>query len=362
MGDEKRPRYWAWGLAGWVGITALCLLTHLGSLETNLAERSQIALMEAGLAGQITEGEISFTGEIATLRGSVNDSLVRAQVAAVVEDVRGVRRIENEITVAPVAAAETPAPAVPTTTAVPPPVALRLPSMSAVVDSATITLSGEVPSQDVAEAWLAAATSAYGAGNVVDQLTVTEEVGSQDWLAAAASLRLLESTSGGSIAIRNDAMVVTGLVADQAAHDEVLSALVAAFPNVTIDDRLEIAPQASDEIAALDLTGIQFESGSATITPESTSTLDRATEVLAAFPNVAVEIAGHTDSDGSSAANLALSQARANAVLTYLVEAGIAAERLTAVGYGENEPIADNATPDGKAQNRRIELVTTEGE
>lgn len=359
--QERRTRYWLWGVAGWLAITVLCLLTNLGALETTLAERSQTALAQAGLAGQITNSEIQFTGEIATLKGTVTDAALRDQIGAAVADVRGVRVVKNEIAVvapAPTAPEEPPEPA-PTT---PAPASLRPPTLAAVVDGGTVTLTGEVPTQQIATAWRGAAAAAYGDGNVVDQLTVTDEVRTDDWLADADAVRLLESTSDGSITIADDRLVVTGLVPDQATHDEIISSLTAGFPGLQIDNRLEIEPQAGDAIDDLALANIRFESGSARITADSIPILDEAVAVLAAFPNVRVEIAGHTDSDGSAAANLALSQARADAVLEYLVDHGIAAERLTAVGYGETQPIADNATPEGKAQNRRIEFIITEDE
>lgn len=105
----------------------------------------------------------------------------------------------------------------------------------------------------------------------------------------------------------------------------------------------------------LDLAPITFEVGSAVITAEGQAELARAVEYLTANP-VAVEIGGHTDSDGSDDANQALSEERAQAVVDYLVAGGVDGSLLTAVGYGESLPIADNATDEGKAQNRRIEF------
>jgi outer membrane protein OmpA-like peptidoglycan-associated protein len=105
----------------------------------------------------------------------------------------------------------------------------------------------------------------------------------------------------------------------------------------------------------LDLAPITFEVGSSVITADGQAELDRAAEYLVANP-VAVEIAGHTDADGSEEANLALSEQRAQAVVDYLTAAGVDAALLTAVGYGEAPPIADNETDEGRAQNRRIEF------
>jgi outer membrane protein OmpA-like peptidoglycan-associated protein/uncharacterized surface protein with fasciclin (FAS1) repeats len=105
----------------------------------------------------------------------------------------------------------------------------------------------------------------------------------------------------------------------------------------------------------LDLAPITFEVGSATITADGQTELDRAVEYLTANP-VAVEIGGHTDSDGADEANQILSEQRAQAVVAYLVSGGVDANLLTAVGYGEAEPIAPNDTDEGKAQNRRIEF------
>ena len=106
----------------------------------------------------------------------------------------------------------------------------------------------------------------------------------------------------------------------------------------------------------IELPGIQFGSGSSEILAESETTLHEALEILQADPNLRVEIAGHTDSRGRRSTNQRLSQRRAEAVRDWLVEHGIDASRLEAVGHGETSPVASNATPEGRAHNRRIEL------
>jgi outer membrane protein OmpA-like peptidoglycan-associated protein len=104
------------------------------------------------------------------------------------------------------------------------------------------------------------------------------------------------------------------------------------------------------------IKGIFFDVNKDTIKKTSTKTLDGAVKVLKDFPDVAVEIGGHTDSDGSRDSNLDLSQRRAESVKKYLVGKGIDANRLTTKGYGPDQPIADNKTKKGKSQNRRIEF------
>jgi OOP family OmpA-OmpF porin len=107
---------------------------------------------------------------------------------------------------------------------------------------------------------------------------------------------------------------------------------------------------------ALSLEPITFETGSSVITPEGIEVLQGAVEFLAANPTVRVAIEGHTDSQGSETGNQALSESRAESVKDYLVGEGIAADRLETAGFGESNPIADNGTPEGRAENRRIEF------
>jgi OOP family OmpA-OmpF porin len=105
---------------------------------------------------------------------------------------------------------------------------------------------------------------------------------------------------------------------------------------------------------------IRFESRRSSLDPDSAGLLDRLIETALRCPTANIEVAGHTDSDGDNAANQALSEKRAQAVMDYLVKAGLPAGRFTAIGYGSTEPVAANDTDEGKAQNRRIEFVVKE--
>jgi outer membrane protein OmpA-like peptidoglycan-associated protein len=104
------------------------------------------------------------------------------------------------------------------------------------------------------------------------------------------------------------------------------------------------------------LRGVTFESGRSALKPESFTVLDIVAASLVANPEIRIEIAGHTDNTGSDALNTRLSQARADAVRTYLASKGVAPDRMVAKGYGPSLPVAANTTVAGRAQNRRVEL------
>nr|WP_298723766.1 OmpA family protein [uncultured Steroidobacter sp.] len=105
---------------------------------------------------------------------------------------------------------------------------------------------------------------------------------------------------------------------------------------------------------SITLEGVTFEYNSATLKPESRSALDNVAADLKKYPRLKIELQGHTDSAGPDAYNLKLSQQRADSVRTYLLDQGVPASQLTAKGYGESQPIADNKTDEGRALNRRV--------
>jgi outer membrane protein OmpA-like peptidoglycan-associated protein len=124
----------------------------------------------------------------------------------------------------------------------------------------------------------------------------------------------------------------------------------AGCPDVSIGDgRLDI------------IESVYFKTDRAVIEPRSFELLDKVASVLTSHDKLKIQVEGHTDSQGNDAYNKKLSQRRAEAVVAYLVKKQIARSRLTARGFGEEKPIADNATPEGRAQNRRVVFTITSG-
>jgi outer membrane protein OmpA-like peptidoglycan-associated protein len=114
-----------------------------------------------------------------------------------------------------------------------------------------------------------------------------------------------------------------------------------------------IPPKVGDKFI---LKSIYFETAKATLLPASNLELDSLFNLLLKYPTMEIKISGHTDSEGSHEYNLVLSESRALAVYSYLVEHGISSERLDFAGFGKMQPIATNKTPEGRQQNRRVEF------
>ena len=111
---------------------------------------------------------------------------------------------------------------------------------------------------------------------------------------------------------------------------------------------------------SITLEGVTFETNSAKLTSTSRPVLDKVAAAMSKYPRLKVEVQGHTDSSGADAYNMNLSQQRADAVRDYLISQSVSPGQMTAKGYGETQPIADNSTEAGRAQNRRVVLHVTD--
>jgi OOP family OmpA-OmpF porin len=231
----------------------------------------------------------------------------------------------------------------------------------------TVTLSGYVPDNNVHAAIVQAATRKFFSEKVVDNLK--ESIGAPSGFAAAAvpALGALSRLSTGTLVVADREVKLSGDAFYDGAATQLRAGLGKDFPqtfqykaDVTVKPAAAPVDQTVCQQLFADLLGkgkIRFESGRANIDPDSAGLLDRLIETALRCPTTTIEIAGHTDSAGEDAANQALSEKRAQAVVDYLVKAGLPAARFAAVGYGSTQPVADNESDEGKAQNRRIEFL-----
>ena len=231
----------------------------------------------------------------------------------------------------------------------------------------TLTLSGNVPDNNIHAAIVQAASRKFFGEKVVDNLKAS--VGAPSGFAAAVvpALGALSRVSTGTLVVTDREVKLSGDALYDAAAAQIRAGLGKDFPQgFQFKPDISVKPASAPVDASVcqqlfsELLGkakVRFESGRASIDPDSTGLLDHLVEIALRCPNSNIEVAGHTDADGEDAANQALSEKRAQAVVDYLVKAGLPASRFTAVGYGSTQPVAGNDTDDGKAQNRRIEFL-----
>ncbi|MGV8832109.1 MAG: OmpA family protein [Devosia sp.] len=249
-------------------------------------------------------------------------------------------------------------------------------SASRTEDGAVI-LSGQVPT-DAALQQLAAIADG-------DTAAVSIASGAPQSFVSSADIGLhaLLQLQPGQLDFADGAWRLSGMAPDAAGRDAVWAAIAADTANnwsVAVDVPIaEVAqpvaapPPAASGAAKVDISAcvgpiadfsgrnaILFQSGAALIATESETALDELVTILADCPDAVIHVEGYTDADGDARANLALSVARAETVVRALVDRGINPQRLYAVGYGETNPIADNATSAGKRQNRRIVVTVSD--
>ncbi|BBO87119.1 OmpA family protein [Desulfosarcina ovata] len=117
------------------------------------------------------------------------------------------------------------------------------------------------------------------------------------------------------------------------------------------------AVQREGELLAITLKGdVSFDTGSDIVRPALYNELDRIAQIMIKYPQTTIVVEGHTDSVGSEAFNQQLSERRAGNVKNLLVQRGVQAYRINSIGYGESRPVANNATPEGRQMNRRVEI------
>lgn len=189
-------------------------------------------------------------------------------------------------------------------------------------------------------------------------------------LRTLAGIEALSQLASGAVVVQPTVVDVSGATGDKGASAEISRILSEKLGeaedfrvNVTYEESLDpvaAAPEPQECVAAVNAAlaeaKITFAPGSANIEAGSAATVDKIAEILKSCPDVAMEVGGYTDSQGREEMNKALSQRRAEAVLSALLARRVLTSNLTAHGYGEENPIADNDTEEGREANRRIEF------
>ncbi len=246
-------------------------------------------------------------------------------------------------------------------------------NVTAEVTDAGVVLTGEVPSERH-RALLVAAASRNGTVDVTDELVVLDleptEPGANgrvlqlsnllgslpDGATGSASISDSSITSQWTVGSDDDGLALEAAVTDAArAFADGTGSVTVDRP--AIDEEID-ALQAEFETLAVEIReNVTFATGSDVLNDTATETLDKVVDLMNLYTQPVVEISGHTDDIGNDDSNLQLSDLRAAAVLQYLVDGGIDDDRVQSIGRGETEPIASNDTNEGRAENRRVELI-----
>lgn len=272
-----------------------------------------------------------------------------------------------------------------------PPTAPKVPVLSLAPLSITrngngITLSGDLPYNAAKSALVNALTSAMGPGvRIIDKLGINPNIDALDFSDAGPVFNAAATVPDFSLNVKGDTVTLSGTAsADQ--DDAIETAAEDAWPNLNIVDTMRIkgpvtptgtpgptaAPRApgpggpggacadlQSEISRVMGGPVTFATNGFLLTPAEEQTLTQVADKLKACPGAKVTINGYTDNTGDDAMNILLSANRANTVADFLIAKGVTRDRLIAKGLGSADPIASNDTPDGRAKNRRVEIVVS---
>ena len=166
--------------------------------------------------------------------------------------------------------------------------------------------------------------------------------------AAEAEARRVASAEGAATGAAAEERVRSQAMAAEAAREELRSRLAAVLPT-----------RATERGLVSEIGGVQFATGTANLSASARESLANFAGVVASYPNLKYNVEGHTDNTGSDAVNRELSLKRAIAVRDYLIRSGVRASAIDVAGLSWSSPIADNSTADGRARNRRVEIVVS---
>jgi len=223
-----------------------------------------------------------------------------------------------------------------------------------------VLVSGTVPDEASKAAMLARVRELYGAHRVVDQVAIGNVMLPPNWNGYVQKLigPNLKLITRGQLKVDGNNVSVQGEVANEAQRQQIASDIAASLnPTYLVRNGLRVSAAEQNLLdATLAMRIIEFESGQAVIRPSGLQILDEMAGALMKVKSKKVAVIGHTDNTGLRESNLSLSLARAEAVRTYLAGKAIDPSMINVSGQGPDRPVADNATADGRARNRRIEF------
>lgn len=229
---------------------------------------------------------------------------------------------------------------------------------------AKVVASGNVPDAAARRAIIGRLIALYGEDRVVDRIEVGGVLPSPNWVENMEKILTanIRNVHDGKVQVSGTRISLQGNVANAALREQISSSIAAAVsPGYSVINTLAISDSRQDLLdQTLSNRIIEFESGSSNLTSAGKAILDEMAAAMKRIDTPSIRLIGHTDNAGSRQSNIELSLARANAVRTYLVEKGIPAASLSTTGAGPDSPIRSNDTPQGRAQNRRIEFRFTE--
>ena len=338
---KKIPAPILWLVLLLIVIFVIAVIWGVLNEQNDLTSRSTQALEDAGMS----DISVEFQGRDATLTKTTPaaDDINKAKEIVLQQD--GVRRVDVHNEKQPVSIT---------------PEALDLASFSATATANKVTLGGILPKQQDINTISDAALDAY---QVVDNQLKTGNVVTTKLLGYIPDLftRVKEWKSW-NLNIEKNNVIFRGLASHPKAITTLKDNYFSNFSGVEFDAQIDPSS------VALSLTGLlagsaTFETASSTLSAQARTLLDQALEILRANPDIKINVEGHTDDQGNNKSNMELSLSRSQAVINHLVKGGINADRLTAIGLGETQPIASNATNEGRRQNRRIRFaINDQGE
>ncbi len=255
---------------------------------------------------------------------------------------------------------------------------LNLAPLSIVRNGKDFTLTGELPDLSVKDKLLSALKTTLGPGiNLIDNLAVKSGVSAPDLAGISPVFATAKDITDFSFNLAGETLTVAGTAPTEDVKAAVEQAAKAAWPNVRVLDDITVpvpsttsaattaaaaAPVSSCEALQADVTAalrtpIGFATEGSGLSAANKTELTAVAAAIKACPQATVTVIGHTDNTGDDETNVPLSKNRAQAVTDYLVSQGVPAGSVTAEGAGSSKPVASNDTADGRAQNRRTEII-----